>query len=239
MGFNEVKAERIAKAEAMYMASTVTGDKDQQFKAIGELMAYRVITKDDPRFKKFLKDTKENPMFFERDIRNEMYYGCKWVYGDYPSTISTIISTMAHEGKRIEGNYEGDVHFESRDMQLKLTEIKSTATIRRIDAELVKIYTKNTGRKMTLGASLSDKIEAGEVLVYKIETPDNFIKKNFGYVAITKSQKNNTVKATIFLHRENISAVYLNYKRTIQAIKGMLEYDFRNQNGFDIIFGVV
>ena len=239
MGFNEIKEERIAKAEAMYMASTVTGDKDQQFKAIGELMAYRVITKDDPRFKKFLRDTKENPMFFERDIRNEMYYGCKWVYGDYPSTITTMVSTLAHEGKRVEGNYEGDVHFDSRDMQLKLVEVKSTTAIQRLDHELVRLFNKNTDRKMKTSNQLACRVDTGEVLVYKIETPDNFIKKHFGYVVITKSKKDNVVKANIFLDRENVSKVYLNYKRTIQAIKSMINSDFKQISGFDIEFGVV
>lgn len=211
--------------ESQYTMAMYNGDTTAAYEMLGKMMAYKLIDQDDPRIEKtnksYIKAGIAKDHRFHLDYRKDYNFIPAWLYGNVTASKVINVSTAEHWGKRVEGNYEGDTIFPSRNMALRLRLCQNERAVENAFDGIVKIMQAN---KLGINREEVEKLcKEGVYRVYEINVDDNCLiqYKNIGYTVIKMG--NEVPEGTFFINYNSLIGNWLPIKKIISALKTVQE----------------
>lgn len=179
--------------EQQYAYNMFVGNFVDAHENVKSLMEYRLIPKDDPRTNKNTKifgnevNTKDPNSWGQFDYRRNPYadFLPRYLFCDLRYYVMFKVNTYAHWGKRVEGNYEGDIKVEANSRTFRMSLVNTSKTVKDAIDEVNGILNAN-GKNLSNVAELKEMATVGVMRIYKIEVTGNIQTKyrTFGYVML-------------------------------------------------------
>lgn len=227
MNIAEVKGLKLEELNEKYNKAKQEGKKDVVVEVLREMMDYRLIDRNDDRLKLLLKEG-----YSERDYRREDEYSAKWFMGKYPKRIKLGLKAEEHEGKRVEGIYEGDTIFPERNMPIVLTEVKCFGQVRNVRENITKLCIESNKAIFNVGGNFESTIMSGGYLVYSISIPsgENFLRHDLGYIIVGRKDTDGDIYSTIIINNRALDICHVNYNKACKVIVGVLNNNLKKLN---------
>lgn len=227
MNFEDIKSQRIGDLEAEYSLASAEKDQEKMDNIVGDLMAYNAIDKSDSRIKSLKKRKVQK---FYRDYRTETSFTTKWVMGNAPYNMKATLHAQAHEGKRIEGVYEGTVTIKARDMVLDIREIKNTGAVVKLRDNIRNLDKRCNRAPLNMGTNFESRILNGEYAAYTITVAQgqNFLKSDMGYAFLARID--NTIKITVVLDTQALETCHVDVTSARRIISSAMKKEVESLN---------
>lgn len=169
----EIRNELCSQLELMYQQAILGGNADIAEDCLYKLMSYHAIERGDSRIKK----PKVNEQYAIYDYRRTDMIGMlpKCVFYDVAAT-GFNIGTIEHWGKRVEGNYSGDIRIEKNSVHIRVSPAQFKGEAEKDIAELNKIL-QHSGIKPIDAKRIIEEIELGMTKVFHAEISGHAISK--------------------------------------------------------------
>lgn len=238
MDFEEIKHQKMQALEARYTLAMSVKDQEKMDSIVGELMSFNAIEKDDARVKSLKR--RKIPNFY-KDYRSGDSFVSNWVLGESPYNIRVVLHTEEHEGKRIEGVYEGTISVPSREMLLDVRAIKSTGQLSRVKEDIARIDKRCNREPVKLGSIFEEKVASGEYVAYKIATAQgqNFLKSDMGYAIAVRSLEKDIIKVTIILDSLALKTCWVEPDKAGKGISSVVTKELKELNACKVVTKVV
>ena len=243
--YNEIAEEMRQTLESQFNYQIMTGDKIGAHETVKKMMEYGVIDKNDPRCQPGC------PMFMGSDGVNTKDPST-WGYFDYrrkdnagfiPRYIFCNISnyfiiettTLEHWGKRVEGNYEGDIKINPAPVKIRVDQMNTQIKAKRAMEDIRDLF-KSKGTDFPKYDDTLEMVKAGVVRVLTIEFLGNIISRyrTIGYVLI-KMDNNGCMTARVIIKYESLYNSWVSIEEFIRNIENALH----NMVSSDITIGYV
>lgn len=224
--YKQLESELQSTLEAQYQYFMLSGDISNAYEVFGKLMGYRLISPEDERVSqadKIFKCGGFDPKHrFKYDYRKSVNYLADWLFSDLPSKMHFDMQTNPYWGKRVEGNYSGDVVFKARNIKLRIslvTTIKSAESAATSIAYMCKVQKKKCNAN-----SVREELCSSTCKVYEVEVENGaaYNYKTVGYVYIYMSKITNAVAAKMFINAGALLAEHLDICKVVSSIRGVL-----------------
>ena len=204
--YHECEDEMRQKLEYSFNYYMNKGEKESAHEVLKSLMKYRLVDKDDPRCSTSTKifgndvdisDTSNYGAFDYRrnDIGN---FIPQYLFKDLKRYTTFYTKVLAHWGKRVEGNYEGDIKVNASSAKMRLENHYNRVTTRRIVEDMDAIARES---KMNLGNldDFCEEVNAGVIRLYKVEvqTPVLISYRYPAYVMLKMNSKGDFVSTLL------------------------------------------
>lgn len=228
----QYERELADQLEAQWSMAEYNHDLAGQYKVLGQMMAYKVIDPDDPRIEKNNKSYKKADISskhrfrldYRREIGKDGYMGYipEWVYGDIAPRATTVINTIEHQGKRVEGNYEGDVIFKSFGLTIGASLCGTTRLVENAFEVIERNYAKALGQAKKFTGELEFCKEGiHRVINLKVESPCLNGLETLGQCVIRMDDDCYT--ASLILNYDNIINLWLPLDETLKNLEEVIK----------------
>lgn len=206
-------------------------DNESLLSILDKMISYKMVQDaDDEHYKAVKKKVGLKALNFSRDFRAGVEYNSAWVLGNNEDMYCTVVCNQ-HIGKRIEGNYEGDVTVERREMPLVLSEIRKFPLIKRVRDRLKAIEQSNGYKHIKLPETFENSVKNGKYLVYKVEVArGNFLRNEFGYILVNKSKDYDTINVMLCIDKKSLDVCNVNIDKALKIIKNTIKNSLEKLN---------
>lgn len=224
--YNEFGEDIKETLESQYALFMLNHDYESAYKTLGKLMAYRLIEPTDPRIKKnnslFVKGGVDADHRFRLDYRKELSFIPEWYFGDIESYRSFKVRTIAHGGKRVEGNYIGDVVFPSTEMTIRVDFCNTTKQVSNNFEAITKTVKEATGKNFK-SEKLLTLCKAGVYRTCRIEVTSSCLARyvELGEAIIRAGERQNEAK--LFMRTDSIINNWIPIETVMQEIKSTID----------------
>ena len=205
--YEQFEDEMRASLEQQYQYNMLIGDRVSAHEILKTLMEYRLIPESDPRTKTDtkvfgkdvnVKDSSNWGMLDYRRRENAGFIG-KYMYSKLSEYKVFNVPTLPHWGKRVEGNYEGDIKITANTMKVRMSLMITSQQVKNAMEEIKAISDANKSNRMGNYEELRMLALRGVMRVYKLEVVGNIISKYrlLGFVMIKVNNSGNLVAVTI------------------------------------------
>lgn len=227
--------------ETQYQMAMFNKDFEAAYNTLGSLMAYKLIDRNDPRIentnKTYSKGGIEKSHRFRLDYRKDYGYIPSWLFGEIELSHICECKSIEHWGKRVEGNYEGDAIFPSRNIELRITICTTTKKVSNAFDNIEKILNAERNQKFKR-EPLESLCKEGVYRVFNIEVESSCLSSNkiIGY-AIAK-MGDNGAEVTLVIKYDSIIGNWVPVKSTIGTIQNTLKIMLGGNGKFKIASGM-
>ena len=212
--------------ESKYNYSLIQNDMVQAYEVLGQLMAYKLISLDDPRIEKnnksFTKFGIDRDHRFHLDYRTDSGYIPKWLFGNLAESKVFQINTIKHKGVRNELGYIGYTYFQSHALSIRASLCTSKNEASKAAMALCNDYKDETSRTMQT-EPLMTLVKEGVCRVYKFTCKTACISayKDLGTAIINAEGTGISIK--IMPNYNSILGLWLPVQETCMAFANMLQ----------------
>ena len=235
--YNDLRNELLEFLEQQYNYNMLIGEKSAAHENVKTMMEYCLIDRNDPRTsvktKLFSPDVKVNDpsVWGIRDYRraDSSGYIASYLYATLAHHKSFIVPVIEHWGKRVEGNYEGDIKVKATFMQLRMTEAFTEIQAERT-LEDIRLLLKEQGFTLPQYEELAYLAKKGIVRLYRVDANANVLNKyrKMAYVLI-KMNANGNLESKMVINYESLYSTWIDIEAFItsftEAIKNSLSVD--------------
>ena len=222
----ECAEEMRLQLENTYQFCMFQGDKIGAHEAVKSMMEYGVIERDDPRVSVNTKlfggnngvDVRKRENWGNFDYRRTdcANFIPRYLFGKIGNYEVFYCKTLAHWGKRVEGNYEGDIKIAENSMKFKVRQLNYHREAQGALEDIDRFYKMNRATFANL-EEMKKMVEVGVVRMFKIEAVGNIINKyrTFGW-GMMKMDDNGVLQIKTVIKYE---AVYNNWIELTEIIE--------------------
>lgn len=215
MEYKQYENEIREGLETEYALAMYNNDLGTAYNIIGKMMDFKMIDVDDPRIEKNNKSFKAAGISkdhrFVRDYRKDMNYMPSWLFGRLEGNKRIQCNTIEHWGKRVEGNYEGDVIFKSVKVDIRISLCTSSGQAGGVGTILA---------AQTQNPFLYELINSGVYRVYQVEivSVSHYMHRNIGYIVVQMTD--NGIVGNMFPNYDTLLYNWLPVRETLMGIAG-------------------
>lgn len=216
-----LRTRKFSDLEVLYNMHICAGEVEEAYEVLGTLMKYRLIEKNDPRLDKSFKLFKNAGISpnhrFLYDYRRDYNYIAQSIYFECPRQFKFKLIGEKHWGKRIEGNYEGDVIVPEKVMEFSAKQVNTTITVQRALEEISKIYKETFNKNVNLKNVLAELLD-GESKLYQISlcSEYNAVYRELGYILFYVGTE--SIVAKIILNHKRVKGNYIDLLEAYKII---------------------
>lgn len=218
--------------ESEFNYHMVLGDYNRAHEILLNLMEYKLIPSDDPRCSPKTKifigvDVGNGDNWGRLDYRrkNGVNFMPKYLLCDLAISTGFDVTVLEHWGKRVEGNYSGDIKVESYNLRVRMSLVNDkknvSDTVEKI-AKLIEQINPTTKANVEL---MKEEALTGVVRIYSLDVIGNILAKyrNLGYVTV-KMGGNGEMKATVFAKYEAMYNSWIDIKEFDSKVAERVQY---------------
>lgn len=192
--------------EQQYQYHMFTGNKIEAHEVLKNLMKYRLIPEDDPRVSVKTKifepdiDVKDQSNWGYFDYRRKDTSGFlgRYLFSELAGYSIFEVKTIEHWGKRVEGNYSGDIMVSSFNVKVKVSQMNTKITAKRAFEDMAH-YLQMCGTSLSEYNSMLELVENGVIRMFTAEIVGNTISKyrTLGFGMLKMDNNGNLVARTV------------------------------------------
>lgn len=220
--YNELRESLNGDLETQYSYLMTTGNVDEAYKTFLRLMDYGFINYGDERAnpktkmfktKEHLIDCTKSSNWATRDFRREVgvSYVPKQIIGDFNFQYALLEESLGHWGKRVEGNYEGDIYMDKTPRKVLVKMLTTKKAVKNAIDDI-----KNICKKRSISPKGMDDIldEAllGMDTIYEVTVDGNVMNgyKTLGYVVYRLASDGCSYNGFTIMRYKEAAEIWLN-----------------------------
>jgi len=235
--YEEMRISLASSMEAQYNFFMVTGKMDMAYNILGKLMAYKLISFDDervdPKNRAYKAAGIDANHRFPLDYRKDTRFIPEWLFADIPMKMNCSMETSKYWGKRVEGNYEGDIVIPERRLDIGINLVNTDRAAAAAAEGVIKMYAE-LGKKLSL-AGMQEKVSIGVTRVYEITILSTVLSsyKTLGYVYLSRKE-NGAFAAKVLLKGKVLLDVRLPIMETYKVIADTIRNSFKLDENLEV-----
>lgn len=227
--YQQFAAELKESLENQFQYNLMMGDKVAAHEAVKSMMAYGLIEKTDPRVSVKctmfggtngvnVKDSSNWGMYDYRRT-DRLGFIPRYLFCNLKEYDVFNVPTIEHWGKRVEGNYEGDIRIEASSTKIRVSQQNYFVGARRCMEEIQKIFEHNHV-KFSQFSEMMDMVNAGVVRIFHIEISGNIESRyrTLGYL-ICKMNDAGEITVRTVLKFEALYHSWIDIRKFMAAIE--------------------
>lgn len=226
----ESKAELAQQLESQFNSYYMFGHIKEAYETFGKMMEYSLIGTDDSRLDPkghFLKAVVKGKIAtedhrFPYDMRKDKYSLGQWIYCPLPRAVKYTVNSREYWGKRVEGNYEGDMVYPARTHELTIR-LDNTAKQSENSMEMINNTYKEEYGKGPITADDIKLAREGIIRTYVIEFDSPILAryKTLGHVVLAPTDDG--IRALLIIKNDILKRYFIDvnraYTNAINALK--------------------
>lgn len=232
--YKEFAEEMRQTLESQFNYQIMTGDKIGAHETVKKMMEYGVIDKDDARCQPGCPmfggsggvNTKDRQTWGYFDYRRKDNIGFipRYLFCNLDNYSIINMNNLEHWGKRVEGNYEGDVKIGSSPIKIRISQANFHNMAKRMMEDIRDIF-KAKGTTFPNFEEMLEMVDNGVVRVFNIEFLGNIISRyrTIGFILV-KMDNSGNMTARVVLKYESLYNSWVSIEEFMRNLESAIHH---------------
>lgn len=244
--YKEFAEEMRMTLESQFNYQIMTGDKIGAHDTVKRMMEYGIIDKDDarcqpgcPMFNGAGGVNTKDPQtwgYFDYRRKDNIGYIPRYLFCNLDNYFVINMNTLEHWGKRVEGNYEGDIKVASAPVKIRVSQANFQTAAKRMMEDIRDVFkTKNT--TFPNFDDMMEMVKAGVVRVFNIEFLGNIISRyrTIGFILV-KMDNSGNMTARVIIKYESLYNSWVSIEEFMRNLEDAIHHITNTEISIGYVF---